>query len=109
MDVRDAMIGGVVQATPPRVTWSTAAGADLDHAGTDTDRMRLVSPTDGVEQVTTSPFRRIVVALDGSEDAEAILPVVAPLAGAFGSRVTLLRAVAPALPPVYTGHVSGPF
>src|SRR5687768_8996105 len=38
-------------------------------------------------------FEHILVPLDGSHVAEAVLPQVEALAGKFGSRVTLLRAV----------------
>jgi CBS domain-containing protein/nucleotide-binding universal stress UspA family protein len=41
------------------------------------------------------PYRHIVVALDGSENAEQILPYVAPLATKFGSIVTLMRVITP--------------
>lgn len=37
-------------------------------------------------------YERILVALDGSERAERVLPYVAPLADKFGASVTLLRA-----------------
>ena len=40
-------------------------------------------------------YERIVVALDGSELAERVLPHVEALAEKFGSAVTLLRATAP--------------
>jgi nucleotide-binding universal stress UspA family protein len=40
-------------------------------------------------------YDRIVVALDGSELAERVLPLVAPLVEKFGSSVTLLRATRP--------------
>jgi nucleotide-binding universal stress UspA family protein len=36
-------------------------------------------------------YRRIVVALDGSERAERVLPYVEPLAERFGAALTLLR------------------
>lgn len=42
------------------------------------------------------PYARILVALDGSDLAEAILPDVIALARAFGSRITLLDASTPA-------------
>ena len=51
------------------------------------------------------PFHgRMLVALDGTEQANAILPVAADLAGRFSSHVTLLRCVnavglAPSMPP----------
>lgn len=51
-------------------------------------------------------YERIVVALDGSEVAEQILPHVAALAQKFGSAVTLLRATTPA-EALLTGSVSG--
>lgn len=38
-------------------------------------------------------FTHIVVALDGSEFAESVLPYVEPLAAQFGSTLTLLRAI----------------
>ena len=41
------------------------------------------------------PYRRIIVALDGSERAEQILAYVEPLARAFGSQVRLLTALLP--------------
>ena len=40
-------------------------------------------------------YDRIVVALDGSELAEGVLPFVAPLIEKFGASVTLLRAITP--------------
>ncbi len=40
-------------------------------------------------------YQRIVVALDGSELAEQVLPYVEPLAQQLGSSVTLIRAVTP--------------
>ena len=40
-------------------------------------------------------YRHILVALDGSERAEEILPQVRSLAAAFGSRVTLVRVTTP--------------
>ena len=40
-------------------------------------------------------YRRIVIALDGSELAERVLPYVEALAEKFGSAVTLLRATTP--------------
>jgi nucleotide-binding universal stress UspA family protein len=40
-------------------------------------------------------YERIVVALDGSQLAERILPHVEPLAERFGSSITLLRATIP--------------
>jgi nucleotide-binding universal stress UspA family protein len=40
-------------------------------------------------------YRHIIVALDGSEEAEGALPTVEALARQFGSRVTVLRAVMP--------------
>ncbi len=40
-------------------------------------------------------YERILVALDGSEAAEKVLPYVQVLAGRFGSTVILLRAVPP--------------
>lgn len=43
----------------------------------------------------TPTYRHILVALDGSELAEQVLPYVEPLAERFGSTVTLLRAVTP--------------
>jgi nucleotide-binding universal stress UspA family protein len=42
-----------------------------------------------------SMYERIVVALDGSERAERILPYVVALAQAFGSALRLLRATTP--------------
>jgi nucleotide-binding universal stress UspA family protein/CBS domain-containing protein len=41
------------------------------------------------------PYRHIVVALDGSESAEKILPYVTSLAAKFGSVVTLMRVITP--------------
>jgi nucleotide-binding universal stress UspA family protein len=38
-------------------------------------------------------YEHLLVALDGSEAAESVLPHVEALAGSFGSTVTLLRAV----------------
>jgi nucleotide-binding universal stress UspA family protein len=46
------------------------------------------------------PYRRLVVALDGSERAERILPQVAMLARQFGATVTLVRVITPPGPPV---------
>lgn len=46
-------------------------------------------------QGAVSPYRRIVVALDGSERAERILPQVAMLARQFGAAVTLVRVITP--------------
>ncbi len=40
-------------------------------------------------------YQKIVVALDGSETAEAVLPHVVPLAQKFGGTVTLVRARTP--------------
>jgi predicted GH43/DUF377 family glycosyl hydrolase/nucleotide-binding universal stress UspA family protein/CBS domain-containing protein len=40
-------------------------------------------------------YRRILVALDGSEFAESVLPAIESLGQKFGSTVTLLRAVSP--------------
>lgn len=40
-------------------------------------------------------YRHLIVALDGSEAAEAALPTVEAMARQFGSKVTLLRAVMP--------------
>jgi nucleotide-binding universal stress UspA family protein len=47
------------------------------------------------------PYRRIVVALDGSERAECVLPHVTMLARQFGAAVTLLRVVTPPGPFVH--------
>jgi nucleotide-binding universal stress UspA family protein len=41
-------------------------------------------------------YRRVVVALDGSERAERVLPYVEPLAERFGAALTLLRVAVPA-------------
>jgi len=68
----------------------------------------VVYPLDNAHDVVqpgTNSYRHIVVALDGSELAEKILPVVVPLARAFGSHVTLLRVVAPTQLPIYAGDV----
>ena len=46
------------------------------------------------------PYRRLVVALDGSERAERILHKVAMLARQFGAMVTLVRVITPPGPPV---------
>jgi nucleotide-binding universal stress UspA family protein len=40
-------------------------------------------------------YERILVPLDGSEEAEQVLPHVVPIAKAFGSVVVVLQAVAP--------------
>ena len=40
-------------------------------------------------------YREIVVALDGSAEAETILPYVEPIARAFSSRITLVYALVP--------------
>lgn len=42
-------------------------------------------------------YAHILVALDGSDVAEAVLPHVVVLARAFGSKVTLVRATSPAV------------
>lgn len=60
-----------------------------------------------MQELEGNTFRRIVVALDGSERAEQILPVVSPIARAFDSSVTLLRAVDPVQPPIIWGDMSG--
>ncbi len=56
-------------------------------------------------QGADNPYQRILVALDGSELAEEIFPVVLPLAHAFGSNVSLIRVVEPVEPPVYAGNM----
>ncbi|MEX0856302.1 MAG: universal stress protein [Gemmatimonadota bacterium] len=55
----------------------------------------LVRPWDDTEDRprTESRFRRIVVALDGSQPAEAALPAAVQLATAFGADVLALRVV----------------
>ena len=55
------------------------------------DRPSTVELEDDRDRV----FERILVPLDGSPNAETILPHVADLASAFGSRVLLLRLVEP--------------
>lgn len=56
-------------------------------------------------QQVDNPYQRILVALDGSELAEEIFPVVIPLAHAFSSHVSLIRVVEPVEPPVYAGNM----
>ena len=45
--------------------------------------------------LTSVTYERILVALDGSELAEAVLPYVRPLAQRFSSAITLLRVIPP--------------
>src|ERR1044071_9405501 len=47
-------------------------------------------------QGTRIPRGRIVVALDGSVAAEAVLPIVATIARQTGAKATVVRACAPA-------------
>jgi nucleotide-binding universal stress UspA family protein/CBS domain-containing protein len=46
-------------------------------------------------KTSDKPYEHIMIALDGSQLAEQVLPHVAPLAEKFGSRLTLLRAISP--------------
>ncbi len=50
-------------------------------------------------------FRQMLVPLDGSRLAEAVLPVTAAFARALGAKVTLLHVVEPAAPPTVHGDV----
>lgn len=50
-------------------------------------------------------FRHLLVPLDGSHLAEAVLPVAAAVARALGARVTLQHVVEPAAPPTVHGDV----
>lgn len=55
-------------------------------------------------------YEHILVALDGSANAELVLPYVEALAARFGSRVTLLRATTPVadlIPPGAVGLAGG--
>jgi nucleotide-binding universal stress UspA family protein len=55
-------------------------------------------------------YKHILVALDGSANAEVVLPYAEALASKFDSRVTLLRATTPAvdlIPPGAIGMVAG--
>jgi beta-1,2-mannobiose phosphorylase / 1,2-beta-oligomannan phosphorylase len=52
-------------------------------------------------------YDRILVALDGSQLAERVLPTVEPLAQKFGSRLILLRALPPAEAPVQAAVAAG--
>jgi nucleotide-binding universal stress UspA family protein len=77
-----------------RVLYATGAGSVMHGRGEtmSTSEKTAFSPqgSSGV-----SPYRRIVVALDGSARAEGVLPHVAMLARQFGAAVTLLRVVTP--------------
>jgi nucleotide-binding universal stress UspA family protein len=53
-------------------------------------------------------YEHILVALDGSANAERVLPHVQALASKFGSRVTLLRATTPAIDLIPPGAVGMP-
>jgi nucleotide-binding universal stress UspA family protein len=53
-------------------------------------------------------YRQIIVALDGSELAERVLPHVASLAKQFGATLTLLRVVTPAEELLFEGTVFEP-
>src|SRR5579872_5650061 len=62
---------------------------------------------------TPNEFRNIVVALDGSPEAEQILAYVKPIARAFESNVTLVCALVPVEDTVYgelalSGSATGP-
>ncbi len=50
-------------------------------------------------------FRHLLVPLDGSHLAEAVLPVAAAVSRALGARVTLQHVVEPAAPPTVHGDV----
>jgi nucleotide-binding universal stress UspA family protein len=47
----------------------------------------------GMEGQQIQPYRRVVVPLDGSAEAEAVLPAVLRLAGASGMEIMLVRVV----------------
>jgi nucleotide-binding universal stress UspA family protein/CBS domain-containing protein len=47
------------------------------------------------QRIECRPYKRILVALDGSELAESVLPHVEPIARIFDSTVTLLRVLSP--------------
>jgi nucleotide-binding universal stress UspA family protein len=54
----------------------------------------------GVPSPSPGALGRILVPLDGSETSEAVLPVVARLAGPFDVTIDLLHAIEPLTPPV---------
>jgi nucleotide-binding universal stress UspA family protein len=56
----------------------------------------------------TTHYRQIMVALDGSDLAERVLPYVESLAQRFGSTVTLVRAVTPVEALLFAGTIFEP-
>ena len=69
----------------------------------------LVRPGDAIGPSSRAvSLDRILVALDGSVEAEASLPLVAILASAFGSMVQLLRVVRPETSPLLGTPMSPP-
>jgi CBS domain-containing protein/nucleotide-binding universal stress UspA family protein len=73
----------------------------LEDVAADPENAELVREVlERIEQrphLESPPFAHILVALDGSELAEQVLPYVGALAERFGSKVTLLRAVGDSL------------
>lgn len=57
--------------------------------------MYLINPTGLVGRAQAPRFPRVLVALDGSKEAEAIVPLVGRFAGAWGADVVLLHVDAP--------------
>lgn len=77
----------------PRMWWGSVADALLRHTHLP---LLVIHPGEaGHVPADVRTFRHILVTLDGSERAEAVLGPAADLAEATGARLTLLRVVSP--------------